>query len=157
MLRGDLRTDAPCIAPLQTLLRPLDQPLYGKRLHTPYTRHGEVRLTRAWLEQRGGVPSAAPLSWIMALAASPVRSPLRALYARWTVPRLQCSCMRAALGEEGASADDARLDGTWNPPRSFLDLYTPRYVRGQGGMREGLCTVWCACAMCAHAATRWGV
>ena len=31
--------------------------------------------------------------------------------------------------------------GTFNPPKSLLDLYTPRYCRGTGCTKEGLCPI----------------
>ncbi|KAG6850360.1 hypothetical protein H0H93_014314 [Arthromyces matolae] len=31
--------------------------------------------------------------------------------------------------------------GTYNPPRSPLDLYTPRFVRGKGTSKHGLCPI----------------
>ncbi|KAG6860983.1 hypothetical protein C0995_005219 [Termitomyces sp. Mi166 len=31
--------------------------------------------------------------------------------------------------------------GTYNPPRSPLDLYTPRFVRGKGATKHGLCPI----------------
>ncbi|KDN41619.1 hypothetical protein K437DRAFT_269651 [Tilletiaria anomala UBC 951] len=31
--------------------------------------------------------------------------------------------------------------GTWNPPKSVFDLYTPRYVSGTGISKEGLCPI----------------
>jgi hypothetical protein len=35
----------------------------------------------------------------------------------------------------------ANPGGNWNPPRSALDLYTPRFVRGRGAEKVGLCPI----------------
>lgn len=32
---------------------------------------------------------------------------------------------------------------TWNAPRSPSDLYTPRFVRGRGRDKVGLCSICC--------------
>lgn len=31
--------------------------------------------------------------------------------------------------------------GTYNPPRTALDLYTPRFVKGKGADKVGLCPI----------------
>lgn len=32
--------------------------------------------------------------------------------------------------------------GIFNKPRSILDLYTPRFVKGVGAQKVGMCPVW---------------
>jgi hypothetical protein len=34
------------------------------------------------------------------------------------------------------------VQGTFNKPRSILDLYTPRFVKGVGAQKVGMCPVW---------------
>lgn len=36
--------------------------------------------------------------------------------------------------------------GLWQVPRSWLDLYSPRIVRGHSLEKQGLCPIWCVCA-----------
>ncbi|PWY98301.1 hypothetical protein BCV70DRAFT_207935 [Testicularia cyperi] len=36
----------------------------------------------------------------------------------------------------------SRALGAFNKPRSILDLYTPRFVRGVGVTKEGMCPIW---------------
>ncbi|PWN50572.1 hypothetical protein IE53DRAFT_88621 [Violaceomyces palustris] len=40
-----------------------------------------------------------------------------------------------------AASRGRRVLGTFNEPRSPLDLYTPRYIKGQGMTKEGLCPI----------------
>ncbi|KAG6372647.1 hypothetical protein JVT61DRAFT_7399 [Boletus reticuloceps] len=39
------------------------------------------------------------------------------------------------------SADSKRLAGTYNEPRDALDLYTPRFVKGCGATKVGVCPI----------------
>lgn len=34
------------------------------------------------------------------------------------------------------------VQGTFNKPRSVLDLYTPRFVKGVGVQKVGMCPIW---------------
>lgn len=35
-----------------------------------------------------------------------------------------------------------RSHGAYNKPRSILDLYTPRFVKGVGAQKVGMCPIW---------------
>ncbi|KAF8550723.1 hypothetical protein OG21DRAFT_1499629 [Imleria badia] len=48
------------------------------------------------------------------------------------------------------SADSKRMPGTYNEPRDALDLYTPRFVKGCGATKVGVCPI------CAESPSRGG-
>jgi hypothetical protein len=48
------------------------------------------------------------------------------------------------------SSTAVRVDGTFNKPSSLLDLYTPRWVKGVGMTKQGMCPI------CAEDASRGG-
>ncbi|CAL1702434.1 unnamed protein product [Somion occarium] len=44
---------------------------------------------------------------------------------------------------EGENRKSGLAGSTWNEPRDAFDLYTPRYVKGRGNTKVGLCPICC--------------
>lgn len=73
------------------------------------------------------------------------------LYMRYRVPSTLPKDLHAAIfGKDGLTFDGplqtlaergSKTLGRWNEPSSPLDLYTPRWVRGAGDNKEGMCTI----------------
>lgn len=53
----------------------------------------------------------------------------------------ECSRSNASSRFPLLSADSKRVPGTYNEPRDGLDLYTPRFVKGCGATKVGVCPI----------------
>ncbi|GJJ76983.1 cell cycle checkpoint control protein RAD9A [Entomortierella parvispora] len=67
---------------------------------------------------------------------------LRHLYPRFFALRIACDTSPHCLSKRGTSSSSSRTSqAVFNPPRSDDDLYTPRWTKGTGREKVGLCPI----------------